>query len=322
MAEVRAGSRIHMGLADMGFVSPRAFGGVGFIIDQPQTRLTAYPCKQLELVGFGSLDPRARDECERLCRKVLASGQGVRVTLESAPPQHVGLGSKTALKLSILAALDAEFGLQLSRAQMQELSGRGGASGIGIHGFFEGGVIWDVGHPRRAVQTLAPSSAGPRPEPPLLMLRLGFPSQWLVGLILSDCAPISGTKEIGFFHDEAPVPAQEALETLALLYHGVLPAFRTADLHSMADTLSKLQLVGFKAREVRLRGDAVQRLLRELEKAGYAAGMSSLGGLVYVLCDDLMKEAELAEMANRHEGRWLGWAHGMNEGAQVSGATL
>src|SRR5690606_33958207 len=159
-----------------------------------------------------------------------AEGQPFETIVHGHAMQHVGLGTKTALKLAVVSAYHRLLEMCVDRAVQQRLSGRGGASGIGIHGFFEGGVLWDAGKPAQAVEALLPSGAALAKSTPTLMMRQPFPSPWRVGLCLPRAERSHGMDERRFFEAHTPIPRNEALETMALLYHGVLPAFRQVDL--------------------------------------------------------------------------------------------
>ena len=235
MVEVVAGARIHVSLADMGYVTQRSFGGVGFMIKSPKVRVRVQSNASVEWSGLGTLDVSAQADCQSLVNMVTKEhGRGARITIVEHPPQHVGLGSKTALRLSLISALHAEFGIESSRAYEQRISGRGGGSGVGIHGFYEGGLIWDGGHPRDSTKKLLPSgSAKPHDIPPE-MLRLRFPDRWRVGLCLPSGKRIAGEAERKFFERVTPVSADDTLRAMAALYHGVLPAFQLLDLEKSA----------------------------------------------------------------------------------------
>ena len=324
MIEVIAGSRIHISLADMGFASARAFGGVGFMIDWPAIRIHVGPGHLLEWWGFETLDQTTQQECRSLCEKLtVAAKTGTIVRLLEHIPQHVGFGSKTALRLSLIAAIHTHLGIKTDRISQQEISGRGGGSGIGLHGFFEGGVIWDAGHPRENVGTLLPSSASPPLDIPPLMLRYRFPDRWRIGLCLPNGPPIYGMQERCFFEREAPVDPVNALRAMAALYHGVLPALRLTDLRAFGSSLAELNALGFKAKEIEFRGAPVKSLLGALYDRGYAAGMSSVGPLVFAVYDAGAAgcEEELSLLCARTGAKWLGVARGLNEGARLIRST-
>lgn len=312
MIEVNAGARIHITLADMALVSPRAFGGVGFMIDFPAVRLQVQATRSLEWRGIETLDEPAQTECCRLGESIIKKRDiGATITIVQHPPQHIGFGTKTALRLSLITGLHTLLGIKRNRVYEQRLSRRGGASGIGVHGFYEGGVIWVAGHPRENVHSLLPSSASTPKNVPPLMLRIPFPKQWRVGLCLPEGEPIAGPRERAFFEAASPVEANEVMRAMAVLYHGVLPAFRLRDLKALRAAISSVNATGFKALEINLRGVQVKNLLSALNEGGYAAGMSSLGPLVYVVFDESL-------LCESNDAKWLGVARGLNESARVT----
>ena len=304
----------------MGFASPRVFGGVGFMLDRVAADVELAPAVTTTLVGAGRLDAVCQAEVESLLETLAgADGQHARAVVHAHASQHVGLGTKTALKLAVIAAYDHLFGRSRTREDQQRLSSRGGASGIGVHGFFEGGVLWDAGHRAATVSSLLPSSCGAGAAPPVLMMRQCFPSAWRVALCLPEAELSHGADERRFFETQAPIPRLEALETMALLYHGVLPAFRLDDLRLLAESLSGLGQVGFKRREIDRCGDVVSSLLGELHAKGYAAGMSSMGPLVYVVIagDNPAAAAAVEAIGTAHGAAWLGIHAGQNRAASV-----
>ena len=320
MIEVEAGARIHIALADMALVTPRAFGGVGFMIDFPAVRLQLKASRFLEWRGIETLDDLAQTECCRVAESIIKTRDvGANITIATYPPQHIGFGTKTALTLSLIVGLHKLMGIKRSHTREQRISCRGGASGIGVHGFYRGGVIWDAGHPRENVHDLLPSGASAPENVPPLMLRIPFPTQWRVGLCLPEGAPISGPLERAFFQASSPVEVNEVMRAMAALYHGVLPAFRLRDLKALRAALLSVSATGFKALEIDLRGVRVKNLLSALFDGGYAAGMSSLGPLVYVVFDENAEGQveHLRLLCKRNDARWLGVARGLNKGARV-----
>lgn len=317
---VSAGSRIHIALGDMGFASPRAFGGVGFMLDRAAADVKLSCATATSLEGASGLDRACQAELATLLAALTeVGGKPFRAIIHGHALQHVGLGTKTALKLAIISAYRHLVGLPGGRTEQQLLSGRGGASGIGIHGFFEGGVLWDGGSPAEEVNKLLPSSAKPATSPPILMLRLPFPTSWQVGLYLPDSRLSHGSDERRFFEDNAPIARSDALETMALLHHGILPAFRLRCLELLASSLASISDTGFKQLEIERCGQNVIDLLGNLRAKGYAAGMSSMGPLVYVIFEasDRNAIAELRALSAIHNAQWLGHYNGLNRGASV-----
>jgi beta-ribofuranosylaminobenzene 5'-phosphate synthase len=289
------------------------------MIDFPAVRLQLQASRFLEWRGIETLDDLAQTECRRLAESILKKHDvGANITIGTHPPQHVGFGTKTALMLSLVAGLHTLIGIKRNHKDEQRISRRGGASGIGVHGFYGGGVIWDAGHPREDVHDLLPSGASAPKNIPPLMLTVPFPTHWRVGLCLPKGIPISGPIERAFFQAVLPVEFNEGMRAMAALYHGVLPAFHLCDLKALRAALSSVSATGFKALEIALRGDQVKNLLSALFDGGYAAGMSSLGPLVYVVFDGAEGQVEqLRLLCERKDARWLGVARGLNQGASV-----
>jgi beta-ribofuranosylaminobenzene 5'-phosphate synthase len=288
LMHIVARPRIHVSLADMGFASLRSFGGIGFSIEQPLTVFQFEPCSGVEIHGLEMLDKEGRvDMTQAIERMTNDRGElKFRAVLRAAPRQHVGFGSKTALSLALIAGVNAFKSIGWSVDQMQRLSGRGAASGVGIHSFFTGGVIWDFGHRTEAEKQLLPSGSTTGTRIPPLGARIPFPKAWRVMLVLPAERPMTGLEEIKFFVENAPVPRLEALSTMAALYHGVLPAFLLGDYSALASALAEVHRLGFKARELGNWSTMLRMAVMALSKGGFAAGLSSVGPLIYVILPD------------------------------------
>src|SRR5271169_2589036 len=285
---ILAPPRIHMGLVDLAGVSPRSFCGVGFSISGPLTIWHIEEASAVSLNGISHLDNLACRDVNRIVASLaIGPDSGFSATLETSPPQHVGFGTKTSLLLALASAIDRLKGLNLSTSQIQQISGRGGASGVGINLFFCGGVLWDGGHPTPKKLQFLPSGVSTVASPPPILARWQFPERWLVGLILPDNTTFSGTKELDFFRSNAPIPADQVLQTMSSIYHGVVPAFATADICLLKNALEKVHSTGFKHRELLAQSNKTIETLRSLQTLPrIAVGLSSLGPLLYCVFDD------------------------------------
>jgi beta-ribofuranosylaminobenzene 5'-phosphate synthase len=277
--------RLHLALADMGHASARAFGGIGLSIDRPQTVLEFEKSSSIELHGLDVLDDEGQDDINKVIDRLRSSlgDFGFRVFLKSVPPQHVGFGSKTSLLLGLVAGINALAERNWSSPEMQRLSGRGGASGVGIHAFFTGGVVWDGGHATRSARELRPSGSMVALDLPPLMMRFPFPEAWRIVLALPAETPMTGEQEEQFFATNAPIPHVEALSTMAILYHGVLPSMSVVDYGGLTSALGELHRIGFKRRELHRWSAETKCCVQTLLRNGFAAGMSSVGPLIYVI---------------------------------------
>lgn len=277
--------RIHVSLADMGFASLRSFGGIGFSFEGPPTVFQFEQGRGVDVHGLDVLDEEGRADLGQVIERMKRDKEDLnfRAVLKCSPPQHVGFGTKTALSLALIAGVNAFRAIGWSVPQMQRFSGRGAASGVGVHSFFSGGVIWDVGHRSHADKQLLPSGSSTGTGIAPLGARIPFPEAWRIMLILPAERPMTGPEEIKFFVENAPVPRPEALSTIAALYHGVLPAFMLADYSALAVALAEVHRVGFKARELSNWSTPLQTAVATLAKEGFAAGLSSVGPLIYVV---------------------------------------
>lgn len=273
---VSAGARLHLGLLDLANATPRAFGGLGCILSKPQVQVSAVLADQTAVVGINEEDAAGvRDWVQDYVQVQRLSP--VSLDIARTFPSHAGFGSRTVTVLASLTATALVNGSEVVPEVIQRASGRGGTSGIGVHGFFEGGWIVDLGQ-RRPVQNL-PSRAQHQ-RPPSLRLRSIAPPDWTVGLFLPTGLRLSGESEVAFFRNTS-VSSQDVLNGLALLYHGLVPALMEADFDTFAVCLQRFQSVGFKAAEIAHQGGRVSSLMRGLQRLTPAVGMSSLGPLVF-----------------------------------------
>lgn len=278
--------RIHVGLVDLSGASLRSYGGVGFALDGRHTIWRVEHAQNSSIHGTGHLDEAAqRDLAELEGRlKAVCRGEGYKATLECVADQHIGLGSKTALCMSLISAVNTLNKLELAPSRMIELSDRGGASGAGVNLFFTGGAVWDGGQSRLREQAHLPSSMQGPAKPPPLLGRWAFPSTWQVALMLPAGILASGEYERNFFIRNTPLPKVEALETMSIMYHGVIAGLATEDRSLLRQALVELHRVGFKSRELLGQSEATKSMLRYLQaNTDFPVGMSSMGPLLYAV---------------------------------------
>ncbi len=127
---------------------------------------------------------------------------------------------------------------------------------------------------------------------------------------------IFGSEEERVFSESSPVPEAEAFATIAAVCHGVILAFKLQDLCLMKDSLRKIHSIGFKKSEVQSQEKVVDKVLEKLWKDNIAAGMSSLGPLVYALIDrnDMSSRSVILDIAKDIPKCDSEWADGQNSG--------
>lgn len=315
-------SRIHIGLVDLAGVSARSFCGFGFSLAAPSTCWLVENSSTISLDGVSHLDALALEDLDRIVDRLRTRGVGgFAAKLERTPPQHIGLGTKTSLLLSLISAINELKGLNLSTTEIQELSGRGGASGVGINLFFCGGAVWDGGHPVSDTPQFLPSSASGQPgRAPPLLARWPFPDSWLVSLILADHATIAGAKEAAFFQSKTPLPSDQTLQTMSAIYHGVIPGLALRDLMLLKLSLEKVHSVGLKREELLAQSAETVETLRMLQTLPAAAtGLSSLGPLLYCISDraDAETQTQIERMSSQIGAEYLGAYSASNSGYSI-----
>ncbi|HWM47192.1 MAG TPA: beta-ribofuranosylaminobenzene 5'-phosphate synthase family protein [Xanthobacteraceae bacterium] len=313
---VTARPRIHIALSDMGNATQRAYGGVGFSVDGLPSIWKLTAASDVIVSNIDKLDQLAQDELVRLAQLLgeRIALKGFRAELKAVAPQHRGFGTKTTLCLSLIAAVCALHNLKLDRHTIQKLSGRGGASGVGVNLFFDGGIIWDGGHNTETITSILPSSARASSEVPPVLGRWPFPRDWGIALVLPEGVAANGAYEKAFFELHAPIPRVDALETVAIVCHGIVPGFATTNLELLRTSLIRLHDTGFKKREVDGQSTSVRSTLKLLQNStDLAVGMSSMGPLLYCIFQRSRSPEQLIEsLVAEQQATLLGFFKGWN----------
>jgi beta-ribofuranosylaminobenzene 5'-phosphate synthase len=283
-----AGARVHCGLFDMGGATFRAYGGIGFGLRGNWTQLAL-------IRGLGenkfpaAMERRTRVEIAGLQRRIICLYPKARayLNIERHALEHIGLGSKSILCLAIIEAYNHLFQLKIHPDDACDLSGRGGASGVGINTFYKGGWISDAGHAQfKTNKKLQPSAGRKEFLVPKIITRTMSPAMWRVHLFTpKNIIKHTKKEELIFFRDNTPIPAAEVNETIAAAYHGIIPAVMNEDISTLRLSLQRLNSVGFKKREINRYGTEYAKLISEIGSImpEAAIGMSSLGPLIYCI---------------------------------------
>lgn len=315
--------RIHVCLLDLAGVTGRKNGGAGFTLDGLPAQIKINKAHSTALTIIGK-DNELAESINGVLARVEGTHKHIGYSIEITPPSalHLGLGSKTAILLGVLAGISQTFGLHLSASELQVLSGRGGTSGVGINAFFSGGFVVDGGHPQDGARDFLPSSAQRQDfSIPPVLIRLEIPLDWRFHLFIPQAGKrLFGSDEVAFFKANTPIPANEAFESIALVYHSLVPAVMQADLQLLKKAITGISNIGFKLREIRGQSKEVRELIESL--AAYpacAVGMSSLGPLVYAIASssDSRFDAYVQGVMTQTNSTYLGTFRGRNQGFEV-----
>lgn len=272
---VTAGSRLHLGLINMGPDVSRIEGGVGIALDSPRFDLSVSFSDRFDSDGND-------EERERLVRYfgILQSRFSVPpvfVRVHERVPLHAGFGAGTQLALAYAAAHLTLCGISTPVRDMAQMLGRGGTSGIGVAAFEQGGLIVDGGHHREQKVLTAPSGASLGIPPAVPVVRLPFPSWPIILIYPPSIRGLHGNTESQHFRRNARVSRLEMADIAHTILMGLLPSVAECRLDEFIFHVSKLRRSSWKRAEIDLH-PMTKLLIEELELNTSAAVMlSSMG---------------------------------------------
>lgn len=285
-------SRLHLTLLAMHSGEYRTNGGIGFAITDPACELV-FSGAPIFSIDDQRADPLSPNELKRLSAILEAEQKrhgfstALAVAIGGRMCTHSGFGSGTAISLACLEALHRLNGSTPSPAALISASGRGGTSGVGIHAYFSGGCVFDLGR-QVGIKPHEPSHQVTAFQSPLVLDHLPMP-EWDIGI----CIPLgiphkSEAEERAFFERTCPLAAEAVYETLYHALFGLYAAIREADRAAFCRALRAIQECAWKMAERQEYGPA----LAEIEQALYgcgadAVGMSSLGPTLFFLADSV-----------------------------------
>ena len=268
----------------------RKNGGIGFAISGPRATIKIEKGTGLSLEDHRDLALSSR-EIETLSSLVLSvcSENGLdhkfRVSIHGGLKTHVGMGSGTGIRLGILEGIFRLNGRKIDRSALILASKRGGTSGVGINTYFDGGLILDLGVPQDNLP-LGPSSIGIPDRIPIALPRVDMPV-WPMCLCLPDAVkPKTQKEEIEFFNRVAPIRPAESFEAG---YHSLVGVYAGAidrNIEHFCKAINSLQMTEWKRQEWAQYGSDLREVALSLKELGaQSIGMSSLGPLIFCICD-------------------------------------
>lgn len=278
-----------MGFIDLSGSLGRHFGSIGIALNEISTRLSVTGAEHLAITGFAT--SRAEKCVSRLC-EVLQVSDKLNITIDSAIPEHVGLGSGTQMSLAIGTALNEFYGLGLTVRELAAVTDRGLRSGIGIGVFEQGGLVVDGG---RGEKTLTPP----------VLAHMDVPNDWRFILVFDRRGQgLHGQQEIQAFKELPPFPREEASRLCYLLLMQGLPAVAENDIIKFGDVISQLQRsVGehfSSAQGGVFTSPEVAAAMQWLERQGAVAiGQTSWGPTGFCTIDGAERAESIADQARQ-----------------------
>lgn len=223
---VRSPTRLHLGLLSLGH-GDRRFGGVGLMVDRPGMELCLRRADRFVISGPFS------DRAAQFAQAWAAHRNGgelppCHLHVESAPPEHHGLGVGTQLAMSVAAGLDALNGFPGRTAgELTESVGRVGRSSVGAHGFVHGGLILELG--RREGENLAPLEQQVYP-----------PDHWRVILMTEGEQPgLFGAREQEVLGQLPEVPPEHSAAMVQEARQLMFPAAGAGDFSGFSESVAR-----------------------------------------------------------------------------------
>lgn len=224
--KVIAPARIHLGLLDPTERAARRFGGAGVMLDQPALALSI--SRSAEDRCHGPLSERA-EKFIACWRKATGIHKSVLCEVQSAPPEHVGLGLGTQLGMSVAMAMDCLFDRNdVSVAERAKSVGRGVRSAVGAYGFHDGGFIVESGKQEGDVLGRLES-------------RIDLPSSWRVMLVRTKndqgLAGVAEAKAFEQISTDAETTETKTSDLQSLLFDHLLPAANAGDFAEFSESV-------------------------------------------------------------------------------------
>jgi beta-ribofuranosylaminobenzene 5'-phosphate synthase len=294
---VRTPSRLHFGLLGWGPGSRRQFGGLGLMIQSPCIELEAEPAGHPQVEG--PLAQRVQRIVAGLQERLAVVGVRLppaRIRVHRAPPEHVGLGVGTQISLAVASGLLRLAGQPDPGIEgLACLTGRGNRSGIGVHGFHQGGLVVDGG--RKDGTGIPP-----------MVARLAFPEDWSILVVQPPGAHgLHGADETRAFA-RLPAIAERVTERLCrIVLLDLLPAAVEHDLRAFGAALMELQgdvgAAFAPAQGGNYASPQGRAIVEDLVRSRFVGiGQSSWGPTIYAFSD--RAPDEIADHANRLSRRF------------------
>ncbi|GAB3315451.1 GHMP kinase [Haloplanus rallus] len=280
---VTAHARLHFGFCNLSLARERLYGSLGVALDRPSVTVTASPADAVDCDH-----PTVRKYAERAVD--LLGVAGADVTVESAFPRHVGLGSGTQFALATLVAVARAHDRHADvRACAPDL-GRGGRSGVGVATFEDGGFVLDAGHPTARFTTDRPA-VGQWSVPPVAA-RHPIPEDWRFLVVVPEApAGPSGDAEDRSMRSAVESASPEPSDRLAgVVLRRVLPAITEGSAERFGAAVAavgRLNGSWYADEQGGVYRPPAGELVAALDDdpAVYGAGQSSWGPSVYGVTD-------------------------------------
>jgi beta-ribofuranosylaminobenzene 5'-phosphate synthase len=221
---VLAGSRLHFGLLDT--VDP--FGGVGLMVQQPQTEVWVSPSQAFAYVGPASARAEQISEKIAIAANLDSRRPPCQVHVKRHPPAHCGLGSGTQLAMAVAEGICRFLQLKADNETISlEFAARGKRSALGLNGYAHGGLIFE-----------SSTGTGRLNE---IQCRVEMPEDWCVAILRPQPEGdlVHGKEEVAMFAKLPPADLAIKQQLNEIAVNELMVAAAAGDFNSFASAVSR-----------------------------------------------------------------------------------
>lgn len=301
LVQIKINSRLHITLISLHTNGYRQNGGFGFAIEEPSLNILGEKSQSFEIIdyrvrGFGM------DEKQRLLNILEQTAdqknfvQKCTIEISGDVASHMGFGAGTAIRLASLELLYLINASEYTEQEIINASGRGGTSGIGIHTYFNGGYVFDIGRGDQGENFVPSCATEKHPSSPLALLHAPMPD-WEIGLCIPKyIVSKNEVEEKAFFSQTCPIEPSESYEALYHVVYGVLGGINEENKAIFGEAIKNIQSCRWKSAERHLYVDEIERIEKVLYSAGATSvGMSSLGASLFFIAEDIQNVIKTAK---------------------------
>jgi len=265
---------------------------VGLALTEPCTILEAELLKNSSDVticadeNFTETDRQRLEFDVRSGMRKLNLKEGIKFSVSQTPGAHRGLGSGTSVRLAALEAASILNDIQFKHEELVLASGRGGASGIGVRSYFDGGFWLDLGRSATGSSMLPSAQQSLKRFDSLSLPRIPA-NEWRVILARPErVIGFSGQKEAQFFRDTLPLPEEASFEATYIGLMGLYASYLSRDFTGFTEAVDAMQTTKWKRAEWDVNPNPVSLLEQRLRLVGApCVGLSSLGPTLFTFVE-------------------------------------
>jgi beta-ribofuranosylaminobenzene 5'-phosphate synthase len=290
--EISVPARIHVSLLDMSDKGYRSNGGIGFFLDRLSTKVKVEVANNNDFIDNREI-PTIKSFPTKTFLVWLNNylkendiAQKFKITITGNVPSHFGFGLSTSVRMACVEGVYVLIDKNKNRKTLIKQSHRGGTSGIGVHGYFTGGLVLDLGKNQNTKHI--PSRLGESSQHlPLLLAQVPMP-KWKIGVLIPYKIPSkTSIQEKEFFDKTCPIDILSVYKTTYDALFGVFASAKSKNFNQFCKAINNLQDTEWKKAEWLLYPELVKIKKRLCDFGVQAIGMSSLGPSLYFFSDNI-----------------------------------